>query len=65
LASARRRRADEPFCDPRTHPWCRGRAFGITITEIALARHGSDLAALERSRVGEPKATIDTLRSFD
>jgi hypothetical protein len=36
----------------------------LTIAEIALARRGLDLAALECSRVGEPKATIDTLHSF-
>jgi hypothetical protein len=50
--------------NPKTLPWSCDRGLGITITEIAPARHGSDLAALERSRVGEPKATIDTLRSF-
>jgi hypothetical protein len=32
-------------------------AFSIDLTEIAPARHGSDLTALECS-VGEPKATI-------
>jgi hypothetical protein len=36
----------------------------LTIAEIAPARRGLDLAALECSRVGEPKATIDTLHSF-
>jgi hypothetical protein len=36
----------------------------ITVTEIALAQRDSDVAALERSRVGEPMATIDTLHSF-
>jgi len=35
-----------------------------SIAEITLAQRGLHLAALECSRVGEPKATIDTLHSF-
>ena len=38
-------------------------AFSIDLTEIALARRGLDLAALEGSRVDEQRATIDTLQS--
>jgi hypothetical protein len=64
LASARRRSFAADGANPKTLPWCCGRGFGINLTEIALARRGLDLAALERSRVGEPKATIDTLHSF-